>query len=68
MPADGAIKRRVVTDVNLEGDFKLAATHRGNYTGQDTASSDGLNPPNTPTRKPRPHRPRGKNRDFDRGM
>lgn len=64
-----ASKRRVITDVNLEGDFEHAATHRGNYTGQDSASSDGPRPPESPAPKPpRPRRPRGKNKDFDRDM
>lgn len=64
-----ASKRRVITDVNLEGDFEHAATHRGNYTGQDTASSDGPKLPVSPTPKsPRPRRPRDKNKDFDRDM
>lgn len=62
-----AAKRRVITDVNLEGDFEHAATHRGNYTGEDSASSDSPKPPGSPTPKPpRPRRPRGKNKDFDR--
>ena len=64
-----AAKRRVTTDVNLEGDFEHAATHRGNYTGQGNASSDGPRPPDSPAPKPpRPRRPRGKNKDFDRDM
>jgi len=61
--------RHVRTDVNLDGDFEHAATHRGNYTGEDSASSDGPNPPSGSTpRPPRPRRPRGKNKDFDRAM
>lgn len=65
-----AAKHPVVTDVNLEGDFEHAATHLGNYTGDDSASSDGLKPSVNPNQKPpRSRRLRGRkrDRDFDRG-
>lgn len=64
-------KQPVVTDVNLQGDFEHAATHMGNYSGEDSTSSDGPKPHVNPTHKPpRPRRPRGRNRDkdFDREM
>jgi len=66
-----ASKGRIITDVNVQGHFEHAATDRGDYSGEDGTSSDGLQVTVISARKPpRPRRPRGRkrDRDFDREM
>lgn len=66
-----AAGRRVVTDVNVQGDFEHAANRRGNDNGEGNASTDGPKPPEVSSRKPpRPSKPghRKRDKDFDRDL